>query len=85
VVWSDSKHYHVWCLLDRLALGSPLPQQATADSASQWGMNAVIYPRAIMVVMGMSRRLAAVVAPGPRLGLARCETTARGTDPINFC
>ena len=31
VIWTDSKHYHVWCLLDRLArlsFGSPLPQRA---------------------------------------------------------
>jgi hypothetical protein len=40
VVWTDSKHYHVWCLLDglaRLAFGNPLPQRAAADSASHWG------------------------------------------------
>jgi hypothetical protein len=37
VTWSDNKHYHVWCLLDRLALASPLPQRLTTDSASHWG------------------------------------------------
>jgi hypothetical protein len=37
VTWTDRKHYHVWCLLDRLALGSPLPQVAMADSGSHWG------------------------------------------------
>ena len=38
VIWTDSKHYHVWCLLDRLAFGSPLPQAATAESVSHWGI-----------------------------------------------
>jgi hypothetical protein len=40
VIWTDSKHYHVWCLLDqlaRLAFGSPLPQRAAADGLSHWG------------------------------------------------
>ena len=37
VVWTDRQHYHVWCLLDRLAYGSSSPQRATADSASHWG------------------------------------------------
>ena len=37
VIWTESKHYHVWCLLDRLTLGSPLPPTAT-DSVSQWGL-----------------------------------------------
>lgn len=32
VIWTDSNHYHVWCLLDRLAFGSPLPPRATANS-----------------------------------------------------
>ena len=38
VIWTDGKHYHVWCLLDRLAFVSPLPQSATADSVSHWGL-----------------------------------------------
>ena len=38
VIWTDSKHYHVWCLLDRLAFGSLLPLRATADSVSHWGL-----------------------------------------------
>jgi hypothetical protein len=38
VIWTDSKHYHVWCLLDRLACGWPLPQRATRDSVSHWGV-----------------------------------------------
>jgi hypothetical protein len=38
VIWTDSQHYHVCCLLDRLAFGSPLPQRATADSVSHWGL-----------------------------------------------
>jgi hypothetical protein len=38
VIWTDSKHYHVWCLLDRLACGWPLPQRATRDSVSHWGL-----------------------------------------------
>ena len=38
VIWTDSKHYHVWCLLDRLAFGSPPPQGPTADSVSDWGI-----------------------------------------------
>jgi hypothetical protein len=38
VIWTDSKHYHVSCLLDRLAW-SPLPPQGrTADSVSHWGI-----------------------------------------------
>jgi hypothetical protein len=37
VTWTDRKHYHVWCILDQLASGRPLPQVATADSASHWG------------------------------------------------
>ena len=38
VIWTDSKHYHVWCLLDLLAFCSPLPPTATADSVSHWGL-----------------------------------------------
>jgi len=38
VTWTDSKHYHVWCLLDRLALGNPIPSSATGDSVSHWGL-----------------------------------------------
>ena len=38
VIWTDDKHYHVCCLLDRLACGNPLPPRATADSASHWGL-----------------------------------------------
>jgi hypothetical protein len=38
VIWTDGKHYHVWCLLDRLAFGSTLAPTATADSVSHWGM-----------------------------------------------
>jgi hypothetical protein len=37
VVWSDSKQYHVSCLLDRLASGGASPQTATVDSVSHWG------------------------------------------------
>ena len=37
VIWTDSKHYHVWCLLDRLALGSALAPRAAADSVFPWG------------------------------------------------
>ena len=37
VIWTDRKHYHVWCLLDRLASGSALPQMALADGVSHWG------------------------------------------------
>ena len=37
VIWTDGEHYHVWCLLDRLAFGSTPPPRATADSASHWG------------------------------------------------
>jgi hypothetical protein len=38
VIWTDEKHYHLGCLLDRLACGIPLPPGATADSASHWGL-----------------------------------------------
>jgi hypothetical protein len=38
VIWTDSKHYHVSCLLDQLGVGSPLPQEPTADSVSHWGI-----------------------------------------------
>jgi hypothetical protein len=38
VIWTDSKHYHVWCLLDRLAFGGPLAPTATVDSVSHWGL-----------------------------------------------
>jgi hypothetical protein len=38
VTWTDRKHYHVWCILDQLASGRPLPQVAMADSASHWGL-----------------------------------------------
>jgi hypothetical protein len=38
VKWTDSKHYHVGCLLDRLAFGRPmLPHEAMTDSVSHWG------------------------------------------------
>lgn len=37
VTWTDSKHYHVSCLLDRLAFPSPAPQVATEDFVSHWG------------------------------------------------
>lgn len=38
VIWTDSKHYHVGCLLDRLAFGrSLLPQGVATDSVSHWG------------------------------------------------
>jgi hypothetical protein len=37
VIWTDSKHYHIGCLLDRLASGGALPQAVTADSVSHWG------------------------------------------------
>jgi hypothetical protein len=38
VTWTDSEHYHVGCLLDRLAFGRPLlPQATTTDSVSHWG------------------------------------------------
>jgi hypothetical protein len=38
VIWTDSKHHHLWCLLDRLAFGSPLPARTTADSMSHRGL-----------------------------------------------
>lgn len=38
VIWTDSKDYHVWCLLDRLACGPQLPQRTTADSVPHWGL-----------------------------------------------
>jgi hypothetical protein len=37
VTWTDSQHYHVSCLLDRLAW-SPLPAGPTGDSVSHWGI-----------------------------------------------
>ena len=37
VTWTDSNHYHVWCLLDQLAFSRALPQQTIADSVSHWG------------------------------------------------
>ena len=37
VTWTDSKHYHLSCLLDRLAFPSPVPQPSTADFVSHWG------------------------------------------------
>ena len=40
VTWTDSKHYHVWCLLDRLArlaLGSPLVPRPAASGVWHWG------------------------------------------------
>lgn len=37
VTWTDSKHYHVSCLLDRLAFPSPDPLVATEDFVSHWG------------------------------------------------
>ena len=38
VIWTDSKHYHVSCLLDHLAFGSPLAPTAAAESVSHWGL-----------------------------------------------
>jgi hypothetical protein len=38
VIWTDSKHYHVSCLLDRLASETPAPEMATLDSVSHWGL-----------------------------------------------
>jgi len=39
VIWTDSKQYHVTCLLDRLA-APPSPTQPRDDdrSLSHWGM-----------------------------------------------
>jgi len=37
VLWTDSKQYHVSCLLDRLAAGSPHAQMETVDGVSHWG------------------------------------------------
>lgn len=34
VIWTDSKHHHVWCLVDRLAFGGSLPERATPDGIS---------------------------------------------------
>ena len=38
VIWTDSKHYHVSCLLDRLAFGSPLSQGPMGDSVAHPGI-----------------------------------------------
>ena len=37
VTWTDSKHYHVSCLLERLGFPRPAPEAATADFVSHWG------------------------------------------------
>lgn len=38
VIWTDGQHYHVSCLLDRLATGSLPAQMTTANSVSHWGL-----------------------------------------------
>ena len=36
VIWTDGRLYHVWCLLDRLALEHS-PQAAAMKRAKHWG------------------------------------------------
>jgi len=39
VIWTDSKQYHIACLLDRLAASPDPPQPRDDDrSLSHWGM-----------------------------------------------
>jgi hypothetical protein len=38
VIWTDGKHYHVSCLLDRLAVGGPSTPMTIVDSVSHWGL-----------------------------------------------
>jgi len=38
VTWTDDKHYHLSCLLDRLAIGRPSVPMTTIDSVSHWGL-----------------------------------------------
>ena len=38
VIWTDSKHYHVACLLDRLASPPPAPLAGDTRSLSHWGL-----------------------------------------------
>ena len=37
VIWTDRKHYHVWCLLDRLALASPVMASTSHGAARNSG------------------------------------------------
>jgi hypothetical protein len=38
VMWTDSKQYHVACLLDRLASEEPATAPDEAHGVSHWGM-----------------------------------------------
>ena len=38
VVWTDSKRYHIPCLLDRLASPAPASAEGEVRSVSHWGM-----------------------------------------------
>jgi hypothetical protein len=38
VTWTDSKHYHVECLLDRLASPARTPAVDDMVSVSHWGL-----------------------------------------------